>query len=167
MGLFQAPLDTCLGSPFLRLCQSLNSRFALHGLRGFEQRRASPNRENPPVETSLAYRREALSCFLIAQVSRGMLQNAGVSHRYVRSRPSKPNQRKGQNEKFVNFALFCEFWCFSLGKQARFTLNFCPGMPLRKVHELWFAGATPEYVCVNDNYQSYDCNAHTQESPYP
>ena len=30
---------------------------------------------------------------------------------------------------------------FSLGKQARFTLNFCFGMPLRKVHEptfLWF-----------------------------
>ena len=24
----------------------------------------------------------------------------------VRSRPSKPNQRKGQNEKFMNFALF-------------------------------------------------------------
>ena len=42
----------------------------------------------------------------------------------VRSRPGKPqesprqtkNQRKGQNEKFMNFAHFCEFWCFSLGK---------------------------------------------------
>ena len=49
----------------------------------------------------------------------------------------------------MNFAHFCEFWCFSLGKQARFTLNFCSGMPLGKVHELtfslvWFAGATPE-----------------------
>ena len=55
-----------------------------------------------------------------------------------RSRPSKPNQRKGQNEKFMNFAQFCEFWCFSLGKQARFTLNFCSGMPPRKVHELTF-----------------------------
>ena len=66
----------------------------------------------------------------------------------IRSRPSKPNQRKGQNEKFMNFAHFCEFWCFSLGKQARFTLNFCSGTPLRKVHELtflvWFAGATPD-----------------------
>ena len=30
----------------------------------------------------------------------------------IRSRPSKPNQRKGQNEKFMNFAFFCEFWCF-------------------------------------------------------
>ena len=38
----------------------------------------------------------------------------------------------------MNFAHFCEFWCFSLGKQARFTLNFCSGMPLRKVHELAF-----------------------------
>ena len=38
----------------------------------------------------------------------------------------------------MNFALFCEFWCFSLGKQARFTLNFCSRMPLRKVHELTF-----------------------------
>ena len=56
----------------------------------------------------------------------------------IRSRPCKPNQRKGQNEKFMNFAHFCEFWCFSLGKQARFTLNFCSGMPLRKVHELTF-----------------------------
>ena len=56
----------------------------------------------------------------------------------IRSRPGKPNQRKGHNEKFMNFAHFCEFWCFSLGKQARFTLNFCSGMPLRKVHELTF-----------------------------
>ena len=66
-----------------------------------------------------------------------------------RSRPGKPNQRKGQNDKFMNFAHFCEFWCFSLGKQARFTLNFCSRMPLQKVHELtfllvWFAGATPD-----------------------
>ena len=28
---FQAPLDTCLDNPLL--CQPLNSRFALHGLR--------------------------------------------------------------------------------------------------------------------------------------
>ena len=56
----------------------------------------------------------------------------------TRSRPGKPNQRKGQNEKFMNFAHFCEFWCFSLGKQARFTLNFCSRMPLRKVHGLTF-----------------------------
>ena len=29
-----------------------------------------------------------------------------------RSRPGKPNQRKGQTEKFMNFAHSCEFWCF-------------------------------------------------------
>ena len=61
-----------------------------------------------------------------------------AAHDRIRSRPGKPNQRKGQNEKFMNFAHFCEFWCFSLGKQARFTLNFCSGTPLRKVHELTF-----------------------------
>ena len=38
----------------------------------------------------------------------------------------------------MNFAPFCEFWCFPLGQQARFTLNFCSGMPLQKVHELTF-----------------------------
>ena len=53
----------------------------------------------------------------------------------IRSRPGKPNQRKGQNEKFMNFAHFCEFWCFSL---AIHISNFCSGMPLRKVHELTF-----------------------------
>ena len=69
-----------------------------------------------------------------------------VSKNIIRSRPGKPNQRKGQNEKFMNFAHFCEFWCFSLGKQARFTLNFCSGMPLRKVHELtylWYGLPAP------------------------
>ena len=58
----------------------------------------------------------------------------------IRSRPGKPNQRKGQNAKFMNFAHFCEFWCFSLGKQARFTYRtFVPeSPPPRKVHELAF-----------------------------
>ena len=63
----------------------------------------------------------------------------GKNTAYFRSRPGKPNPKKGQNEKLMNFAHFCEFWCFfSLGKQARFTLNFCSGMPLRKAHELTF-----------------------------
>ena len=66
-------------------------------------------------------------------------KNASVSgFACLSTRSGKPNQRKGQNEKFMNFAHFCEFWCFSLGKQARFTLNFCSGTPLRKVHELTF-----------------------------
>ena len=49
-----------------------------------------------------------------------------------------PQERDLWNEKFMNFAHFCEFCCFSLGKRARFTLNFCSGMPLGKVHELTF-----------------------------
>ena len=65
-----------------------------------------------------------------------------LASKLFRSRPGKPNQRKGQKRKVEEFrAHYCEFWCFSLGKQARFTLNFCSGMPLRKVHEptfLWF-----------------------------
>ena len=52
------------------------------------------------------------------------------SFKSLRSRPGKPNQRKGQNKKFMNFAHFCEFWGFSLGRQARFTSNFLSGMPL-------------------------------------
>ena len=69
-----------------------------------------------------------------------------LCHALIRSRPGKPNQRKGQNVKFMNFAHFYEFWCFSLGKQARFTLNFCSGMPPGKVHELaflWFGSPGP------------------------
>ena len=34
----------------------------------------------------------------------------------TQGRPSKPNQRKGQNEKFMNFALFREFLVFFLRK---------------------------------------------------
>ena len=67
----------------------------------------------------------------------------------IRSRPGKKSQRKGQHNRFMNFAHFVNSGVFSLGKQARFTLNFCSGMPLRKVHELtflWFGlpGATPD-----------------------
>ena len=58
---------------------------------------------------------------------------------FVRSRPGRPNQRKGQNEKFRNFAHACEFWCFSsFGKKVRFTSNFCSRLPPGKVHELAF-----------------------------
>ena len=51
----------------------------------------------------------------------------------------------------MNFTHFCEFWCFSLGKQARFTLNVCSGMPLRKVHEptfLWFGLPGPLLILL-------------------
>ena len=85
-----------------------------------------------------------------------------------RSRPGKPNQRKGQNEKFMNSAHFCvNSGVFSSGKQARFTnLTFVSGMPLRKVHELtflWFAGATPDafslaIVCLENSVCAF-CGA--------
>ena len=73
-----------------------------------------------------------------AQTRRAFTNTVWRAAEVFRSRPGKPNQKRGQNEKFMNFAHFCEFWCFSLGKKARFTLNFCSGMPLRKVHELTF-----------------------------
>ena len=83
--------------------------------------------------------------------------------RIFRSRPGKPNQRKGQNEKFMNFAHFCEFWCFSSGKQARFTLNFYSGMPLRKVHELtflWFGlpGPLLKFVAFRESRENFASN---------
>ena len=57
---------------------------------------------------------------------------------------------KGQNEKFMNFAHFCEFWCFSLGKQARFTLNF-----FLKFRRVTIRGAEPsarlsEEICLSE-----------------
>ena len=61
-------------------------------------------------------------------------------------RHSKP-KRKGQTRGSWISPHFCEFWCFfPLGKQAQFTLNFCSGMPLWKVHELtllWFGLSGP------------------------
>ena len=50
-------------------------------------------------------------------------------------RPGKPNQRKGQNEKFMNFALFlCEFWCFFLRKTSTklTSRTFVPECPCEK-----------------------------------
>ena len=64
--------------------------------------------------------------------------------------------KKGQNEKFTNFALFfvnSGMLNFFLRKEARFTLNFCSGMPLRKVHELtflWFGLPGPLLIKVPD-----------------
>ena len=41
------------------------------------------------------------------------MQLPDILARKIRSRPGKPNhRRKAQNEKFMNFAHFCEFWCF-------------------------------------------------------
>ena len=49
--------------------------------------------------------------------------------------PRQTKPKKGPKQKIHEFR---PFWCFSLGKQAQFTLNFCSGMPLWKVHELTF-----------------------------
>ena len=68
----------------------------------------------------------------------------------IRSRPGKPNQRKGQNEKFMNFAHFCDYsGVFSLGKQARFTNKLLfRNAPVKSswtdLSLVWFAGATPD-----------------------
>ena len=45
-------------------------------------------------------------------ICRGMKAALKLVTPPFRSVPGKPNQRKGQNEKFMNFAHFCEFWCF-------------------------------------------------------
>ena len=78
----------------------------------------------------------------------------------------------------MNFALICEFWCFSLGKQARFTLNFCSGMPLRKVHELsflWFGLPGPLLIkipgksdfCVGSLCQDFACMSSLYQPEVP
>ena len=59
------------------------------------------------------------------------------------------NQKKGQNEKFMNFALFCEFWCFFLGKTSTIHMELLFGNAPAKsswsdLSLVWFAGATPE-----------------------
>ena len=51
---------------------------------------------------------------------------------------TKERAKTNQNGKFRNFAHVCEFWCFSLGKQARFASNSGSSLPPRKVHELAF-----------------------------
>ena len=59
----------------------------------------------------------------------------------VGSRPGKPNQRKGQNEKFMNFApiFSVSSGMFFLRKTSMIHIsNFCSGMPLWRVHELTF-----------------------------
>ena len=86
----------------------------------------------------------------------------------IRSRPGKPNQRKGHNEKFMNFAHFCEFWCFSLGEQARFILNFCSGTPLRKVHELtflWFGLPGPLLSQPVPHFKMASCRTRLGRNP--
>ena len=57
--------------------------------------------------------------------------------RYFEESPRQTKPKKVPSRKVHEFRPFCEFWSFSLGKQARFTLNFCSGMPLRKAKSSW------------------------------
>ena len=62
-----------------------------------------------------------------------------IDSKVTQSGVAPANQIKGQNEKFMQFAHFCEFWCFSLGKQARFTLvPECPCEKFMNWSFLWF-----------------------------
>ena len=54
--------------------------------------------------------------------------------------PRQTKPKKGPKRKVHELRPFLWIQVFSLGKQARFTLNFCSGMPLGKVHELTFFG---------------------------
>ena len=94
--------------------------------------RAPPARQATKIKESLRHRclnhiglsesnlqRSANCGFQTVVRNRWLSRGKKLELKGVRSRPGKPNQRKGQNEKFMNFAHFCEFWCCSLGKQAR------------------------------------------------
>ena len=116
--------------------------------RGFARSRNAVCYHEPLISSPTGSLAKAFFCGKFAEILRKVCKK----YFYFRSRPGKPNQRKGQNEKFMNFAHFCEFWCFSLGKQARFTLNFCSGMPPRKVHELaflWFGLPGPLLIIAS------------------
>ena len=72
--------------------------------------------------------------------------------------PRQTKPKKGQNEKFMNFAHFFKFWCFSLGKQARFTYwTFVPECPCEKFMNWPFFGlvcrATPEINVWSKNWK--------------
>ena len=82
---------------------------------------------------------------------------AKVNKKLARQRVAPANQTKERAKTksswispfFVNSGVF-----FLLGKQARFTLNFCSGLPLRKVHELaflWFGLPRPLLMQGNEN----------------
>ena len=68
--------------------------------------------------------------------------------------PRQTKPKKGPKRKVHEFYPFlCEFWRFSLGKQARFTSRtFVPDCPCEKFMNWpffgWFAGVTPEKTRV-------------------
>ena len=92
----------------------------------------------------------------------------------IQESPRQTKPKEGAKRKAHEFRpYFCEFWCFSLGKQARFTLNSCSGMPLRKVHELAFLWCglpgrlliLPSETCANsEQIPSYKFQANSEQA---
>ena len=125
-------------SPFVGPRNGISQRFPISGLcRGSGFARLSRFGEGihqSRVWTTIAAHRSSKNGSVVG--TRIALTSGGPN----KSGVALVNQTKerAKNEKFINFAHFCEFWCFSFGKQARFTLNFCSGMPPRKVHKLTF-----------------------------
>ena len=67
----------------------------------------------------------------------------------IRSRPGKPNQRKGQNEKFMNFAhFFVNSGVFPLENKhdSHLFRNAPAKSSWTDLSLVWFAGATPEKI---------------------
>ena len=69
----------------------------------------------------------------------------------IRSRPRQTKPKKGQNEKFMNFVHFCEFWCFFLGKTSTIHIELLfRNAPAKSswtdLSLVWFAGATPDLI---------------------
>ena len=90
---------------------------------------------------------------------------------WFRSRPSKPNQTKGQNEKFMNFALFCEFWCFSVGKTSTIHIELLFRNAPAKSSFLWFGlpGPPPEWsqTMVSEGARPWGRGRSGPVIPYP
>ena len=57
---------------------------------------------------------------------------------FCRLNSAKKTKERAKTKSSWISPIFVNSGVFSLGKQARFTLNFCSGMPLRKIHELTF-----------------------------
>ena len=85
---------------------------------------------------------------------------------FLRSRPGKPNQRKGQNEKSMNFAHFLWILPIFLRKASTIHIEFLfRNAPAKSswtdLSSVWFAGATP------DSLDSRQGNNLPLSSPWP
>ena len=80
-------------------------------------------------------------------------ENAPKFPQIFQESPQQTKQRKGQNIKFMNFAYFCEFWCFSLRKTSTIHIELLFRNTPKKsswtdLSLVWFAGATPECLWI-------------------